>query len=171
MHSSRWLSSALVSVALVAAPVSAVTKPIRKAVPAKAASAQTTSTSTQASPPTVEPAQCQSLHHDYEELSKILAKNQAGDAADDDSGRAIMRKTENSNAMTKASLVLDLMRGAKCRLPGYAPSADRYREYIPSCQTLTERVVNINRGLQSIGAREMNMSESPCDTNKWPDKS
>jgi hypothetical protein len=156
MHSLRCIFSALSIVSLLASPALAAAKPVHRIAVTKA--------------PAAESAQCTKLRTDYDEASKTLALSKAEDLADDSAVRSNMRKTEDSNTIAQARITFDIMKSSGCKMPDFAPSADRYNLNMLDCVVALKK-----QQTEIVFARldermPKDVDQSACDTSKWAAK-
>ena len=106
--------SALVSAACISAPTVA---------------APTAGTSAAGSPV------CSKLAADYDQVDKALALTFAEGLGDNSAPRDTTCKIEESNDLSRASMMLTLMQAHHCPMPDHAPSDTRYMSDALTCAT------------------------------------
>lgn len=155
LHLLSAVTKAIVIISMAGAVVHAATpkKPLRK-LPQTAA-------------PKSEPSQCQKLRGEYDDASKKLALANAYESIDDSAMRSTMRNSENSNIIAQARMTFDIMKSAGCKLPTYAPSADRYGSDSLSCMAALQKQ-RTNNAMARLDDR-MPSFDTPhaCDTSAW----
>ena len=76
---------------------------------------------------------CPKLATDYDQIEKSLAVTEAEGIGDNSAPRETNRQVEDSNLLTRASMMLTLMEAHHCTLPDHAPSAARYLSSALTC--------------------------------------
>lgn len=78
---------------------------------------------------------CSKLAADYDQVDKSLALTFAEGVGDNSAPRDTSRKIEESNELSRASMMLTLMEAHHCPLPDHAPSETRYMSNALTCST------------------------------------
>jgi hypothetical protein len=121
------------------------------------------------SAPAPENPACAGLTRDYDSTNKLLAMNTVEGIGDNSAIRATMRETQNGNALEKARMTLDLMKGNGCKLPTSAPGGSRYMSAALDCEKakLDQTLARQAQGYRSWDLRNMPPPPSECDMANW----